>query len=118
MIVTQNWIISNFELHIYKTNIDSSHFLNYGLDLYYTLKLSGKSFKFLEKGYNAGYLSKNAIPSSGFVGSNVKNSQKNSLVFGEQKLGKGSIIYFVDNPLYRGFWYSGKILFSNALFFR
>ena len=114
----RNKISNNITGSIYKVNIDPSHFLNYGLDLYYTLKLSGKSFKFLEKGYNAGYLSKNAIPSSGFAGSNVKNSQKNSLVFGEQKLGKGSIIYFVDNPLFRGFWYSGKILFSNAIFFR
>ena len=114
----RNRISNKITGSIYKVNLDSSHFLSYGLDLYYTLKLSGESYKFLEKGYNAGYLSENAKPSSGFVGSNVKNIQKNSLVFGEQKLGKGSIIYFVDNPLFRGFWYSGKILFSNALFFR
>jgi len=114
----RNNISNSITGSIYKVNIDSSHFLSYGLNLYYTLKLSGESFKFLEKGYNAGYLSENAEPSSGFVGSNVKNIQKNSLIFGEQKLGKGSIIYFIDNPLFRGFWYSGKILFSNALFFR
>ena len=114
----RNNISNNITGSIYKVNTDTSHFLNYGLDLYYTLKLSGESYNFLEKGYNAGFLSKNAKPSSGFVGSNVKDLQKNSLVFGEQKLGEGSIIYFVDNPLFRGFWYSGKILFSNALFFR
>ena len=114
----KNRISNNIKGAIYNVNLDSSHFLSYGLDLYYTLKLSGESYKFLEKGYNAGYLSEKAKPSSGFVGSNVKNIQKNSLIFGEQKLGKGSIIYFVDNPLFRGFWYSGKILFSNALFFR
>ncbi len=114
----RNRVSNNITGSIYKVNLDSSHFLSYGLDLYYTLKLSGKSYNFLEKGYNAGYLSENAKASSGFVGSNVKNIQKNSLIFGEQKLGKGSVIYFIDNPLFRGFWYSGKILFSNALFFR
>ena len=114
----RNNISNNITGSIYKVNTDPSHFLNYGLDFYYTLKLSADSYDFLEKGHNAGYLPENAQPSSGFVGSNVKDFQKNSLVFGEQKLGKGSIIYFVDNPLFRGFWYSGKILFSNALFFR
>ncbi len=114
----RNKISSSVTGSIYKVRTDPSHFLAYGLDLYYTLKLSGKSFHFLPKGYNAGYLSKNALPTSGFVGHKVKNMQKESLVFGEHKMGRGSIIYFVDNPLFRGFWYSGKILFSNAIFFK
>jgi hypothetical protein len=26
------------------------------------------------------------------------------------------VVYLVDNPLFRGFWYSGHVLFSNAVF--
>ena len=36
----------------------------------------------------------------------------------EGNYGDGKLIYFVDNFLFRGFWYSGKQLFSNALFFK
>jgi len=27
------------------------------------------------------------------------------------------VIYMVDNPLFRGFWETGKLLMVNALFF-
>jgi hypothetical protein len=47
----------------------------------------------------------------------VKEQQKKSLLFGEESLGRGSVVYLVDNVLFRGFWYSGKQLFSNAVFF-
>ena len=40
----------------------------------------------------------------------------NTLVFGVEPMGAGAIIYFVDNPLFRGFWYGGKLLFGNAVF--
>jgi len=42
---------------------------------------------------------------------------KESVSFGVQSMGSGSIVYMVDNPLYRNFWEQGKLLFSNALFF-
>jgi hypothetical protein len=25
-------------------------------------------------------------------------------------------VYIVDNPLFRGFWHAGKLLFANAVF--
>ena len=37
--------------------------------------------------------------------------------FGKEKFGNGSLVYLVDNMLFRGFWYSGKQVFSNAVFF-
>jgi hypothetical protein len=80
--------------------------------------LSEKAYNYLPNGYNAGYLADNAFPTAGFVGYNVKENQKKSLVYGEQQLGKGSVIYFVDNLLFRGFWYSGKIVFSNSIFYK
>ena len=41
-----------------------------------------------------------------------------SLLFGEERKGSGSIIYMVDNPLFRSFWDNGKLFFVNAIFFR
>ena len=41
-----------------------------------------------------------------------------SLLFGEERKGNGSIIYMVDNPLFRSFWDNGKLFFVNAIFFR
>jgi len=37
-------------------------------------------------------------------------------VFAVQNARAGSIIYMVDNPVYRAFWYNGKFLMCNALF--
>jgi hypothetical protein len=41
----------------------------------------------------------------------------NSLIFGEENIGSGSIIYMIDNPLFRAFWDNGKLFFANALFY-
>ena len=51
---------------------------------------------------------------SGFVGFKAKESFRESMVFGVEEMGRGSIVYMADNPLFRGFWYNGKLLFSNA----
>jgi len=31
-------------------------------------------------------------------------------------MGRGQVVYLIDNPLYRGFWEQGKLLFANAVF--
>ena len=51
----------------------------------------------------------------GFVGHRLKLQLKGSAVFSVQTLRRGSVVYMVDNPLYRAFWYQGKFLFSNAV---
>jgi len=53
---------------------------------------------------------------SGFMGKNIKDKISNNLVFGVHESGRGKIIYMADNPLFRGFWYNGKLLFGNAIF--
>ncbi|MGZ3752734.1 MAG: hypothetical protein ACXVAU_15735, partial [Mucilaginibacter sp.] len=52
----------------------------------------------------------------GFVGQKAKEKIKDGLLFGVQSLGRGSIVYMVDDPLFRSFWENGKLLFSNAVF--
>ena len=33
-----------------------------------------------------------------------------------EEVGQGAVVYFVDDPLYRAFWYEGRLLFGNAVF--
>lgn len=103
---------------IFKTIMDDTHPLAFGYPkTYYSLKLGNDSYTFLKEGYNVGYLSESPENVAGFAGKDALENLKNSLVFGEQRLGSGSVIYMVDDPLFRAFWQNGKLLFVNAVFF-
>jgi len=102
---------------IFKTNVDNTHPLAYGYDnSYFTLKLGNDSYDYLTNG-NVVYLEENQNkPISGFAGSKAQKKIAKTLVFGVENHGSGSVIYMVDNPLFRGFWENGKLFFANALF--
>ncbi len=102
---------------IYKITIDTSHPLAFGVgNSYYTLKTSDLRFAYLEKGWNVGVIKGVAKPVQGFAGKHINKKMDNSLVFGVEEKGEGNIVYLVDNPLFRSFWESGKMIFSNAVF--
>ena len=102
---------------IFKAKVDSSHPMAFGYnDTYFSLKLGSDSFKFLKKGYNVTYIEQQQNI-SGFAGTSALKGLNNSLVFGEARIGQGSVIYMVDNPLFRSFWENGKLFFVNAIFF-
>ncbi len=102
---------------IYKIAIDTSHPLAFGVgNSYYTLKTSDLRFAYLEKGWNVGVIKGVAKPVQGFAGKHINKKMDNSLVFGVEEKGEGNIVYLVDNPLFRSFWESGKMIFSNAVF--
>ncbi len=101
---------------IFKTKVDPSHPMAFGYsDTYFSLKLGNSSYKFLKNGYNVAYV-ESPINVSGFSGEDALKGLNNSLVFGEARMGSGSIIYMVDNPLFRSFWENGKLFFVNAVF--
>ncbi len=101
---------------IYRVNIDTTHPLGFGLTGgYYTLVQNAYNFDFLKDGWNVGYLKNNNYV-AGFSGKNAKEKLKNTLLMGVQNYGRGSVVYLADDPLFRGFWYSGKLLFGNAVF--
>ena len=102
---------------IYEASIDETHPLGYGISSYYTLKLDADAYSLLEDKGNAFTLDPRIEPLAGFVGYLVKENQKSSLLFGQEIHGEGKLVYLVDNMLFRGFWYSGKQVFSNAIFF-
>lgn len=102
---------------IYKVSVDNSHPLGFGLDNhYYSLKTSKLRYDFMENGWNVGALKGTAKPVQGFAGFKANKKMSNSLAFGVQEKGQGSIVYFVDNPLFRCFWEQGKFVFGNAVF--
>jgi hypothetical protein len=103
---------------IFKVELDNSHPLAFGYgEFYYTLKQDDNIYEFFkDNGWNVGVIKKdNQV--AGFVGSKVKEKLKDGLLFGVQNLGRGSVTYMADNPLFRNFWENGKLLFCNAVFF-
>ncbi|NRA11357.1 MAG: zinc carboxypeptidase [Crocinitomicaceae bacterium] len=103
---------------LYKCKVDPTHPLAFGYtDNYISLKIGAAAYELLEKGGNVVYLDEDAEPISGFAGAKAQIAQKNTLIFGVEEAGSGSVIYMVDNPLFRGFWQNGKLFFANAIFF-
>ena len=103
---------------IFKVDVDNTHPLAFGYDKsYFTLKSGSKAYSLLDTGYNIAHLAEKPKKISGFAGKNTLKDLENSLIFGEERIGNGSIIYMVDNILFRNFWENGKLFFVNAVFF-
>lgn len=103
---------------IYKCDVDKTNPLAFGYDeTYFTLKVGSDAYEWLPNGQNVVQLGGNGRPEAGFAGCETSEYQKNSLIFGVSKKGKGSVIYMIDNPLFRGFWENGKLFMANAVFF-
>ncbi|MTI87718.1 MAG: zinc carboxypeptidase [Balneolaceae bacterium] len=102
---------------VYEIDLDTTHPLAFGYDSeYMSLKLTSTPYAYLENGWNVG-VAKEGAHRSGFVGNIAKNELEQTLSLGVQNMGRGSVVYMIDNPLYRGFWHNGKLLFGNAVFF-
>ena len=101
---------------IYKLLLDDSHPLAFGYTAnYFTLKQNGDLYEFMKDGWNVGVIKKeNQV--AGFVGNRLKEKIKDGTVIGVQDLGRGSIVYFADDPIFRSFWENGKLMFANAVF--
>jgi hypothetical protein len=101
---------------IFGVEMDATYPLSFGIgDYYHSLKTGSATYDYLKNGVNAGRI-RTAPYISGFVGSKAKQEIEETLVFGVQNMGRGQVVYLVDNPLYRGFWEQGKLLFGNAVF--
>jgi hypothetical protein len=102
---------------IYRVDLDVTHPMAYGYDpVYYSLKTSNQRYGYLIS-QNVGIIDSENDHLSGFAGQYVKEKMPQSLVFGVENRGRGQLVYFVDNPLFRNFWYNGKLMVANAMFF-
>lgn len=101
---------------IINTKIDNSHPMAFGYaNTYSSLKTSNNSYTLLTDGFNVAYIEEPEVI-SGYAGKRALENLKNSIVFAEHRIGSGSVIYLVDNPLYRAFWENGKLIFVNSVF--
>lgn len=101
---------------IFKTKVDNTHPLAYGLpDYYFTLKTTNRNYEVSEDLWNVGYIDKQPM-SMGFVGSKAMKQVEESVVLATQSMGRGNVVYLVDNPLYRAFWEQGAFIMGNAIF--
>ncbi len=103
---------------IYKVTLDNTHPLAYGYGkTYYTIKNSSEGYSYLADGWNVGHIESAAKKVAGFSGVKTAELTTESLVFGVENRGRGRVVYFVDNPIFRGFWQNGKLLLANAIYF-
>lgn len=110
--------IQNFNAgSVFETKLDTTHPLAFGYnEQYMSLKLGSTAYAYMENGWNVG-VAPDGAHRSGFVGNKAKGKLEQSLSFGVQNMGRGHVVYMIDNPLYRAFWHNGKLLFGNAVFF-
>ena len=103
---------------IFKVELDNSHPMAFGYSKdYYSLKIGSSSYELLKKGYNVGVIKDNPKPVSGYSGKKALLKLDNTMIFGHEKFGKGNLVYFADNPLFRSFWENGKLFLVNSIFF-
>ena len=116
--VSRNNIQNYLAGAIFKVKIDETHPLAFGYDKeYYSLKTSTSTYELLDNGYNVGKIENLKDNIIGFVGNKIKTKLKNSLVFGHEKIGRGNIVYLVDNVMFRSFWENGKMFLVNSVFY-
>jgi len=102
---------------IFRVDVDNTHPLGFGYpDEYFSLKTDASAFSYLNSGWNVGSVQEDAHR-SGFAGVEAKANLEHTLSFGVQRHGSGQVVYFIDNPLFRGFWENGKLFVANAVFF-
>ncbi len=102
---------------LFKVVMDPTHPLSFGLrNPYFSLKTNRSTYQKLDTGWNVGVLPDNLFY-YGFVGYRLAKKLPNTLIIGSKSIGRGKVHYLIDNPLYRGFWEEGNLLFGNAVFF-
>ncbi|GAB3819927.1 hypothetical protein GCM10028895_19040 [Pontibacter rugosus] len=101
---------------IFRVELDNTHPLAFGYgNNYFALIRSSNAFNYLKDGWNVGVLKKDNY-ATGFVGEGAREKLEDALIIGTQPMGRGEVVYLADNPLFRGFWQGGKLLFGNAVF--
>jgi hypothetical protein len=112
----RDYLVNSIPGSIFKMELDNSHPLAFGYgDSYYTLKQDDNIYEFLKDGWNVGVVKKDNYV-SGFTGSKIKEKLKDGTLLGAIDMGRGTVVFFADNPLFRSFWENGKLLFCNAVF--
>jgi uncharacterized membrane protein len=101
---------------VLRARADNTHPLAFGMaEYYHSIKSGSDVYDMPEKATAVVWL-EDDYKNYGFIGQRIKPRLKKSPIVAVQSVGEGEVIYFVDSPLYRGFWLQGRMLFDNAIF--
>lgn len=99
---------------IYRVKLDVTHPYTFGLGTEWFIMKRSTVLPYLNGGSNIGYITESE-PVAGFAGYKFKQEIKNTLVIGSERIGRGEVVYVADNPYFRAFWKSGRMLLGNIL---
>ncbi|MFO7575305.1 MAG: M14 family zinc carboxypeptidase [Bacteroidales bacterium] len=99
---------------IYRVKLDTTHPYTFGMGNEWFIMKRSSGLPYLNGGSNIGYITESA-PVSGFAGYKFQENIKSTLVIGSERVGRGEVVYVTDNPYFRAFWKSGRILVGNIL---
>jgi hypothetical protein len=99
---------------IYKVKLDDTNPYCFGMGKEWFLMKRTAGYPFLTTGNNIGYILEKE-PVAGFAGFKYKDKIKNTLVVGSENIGSGEVIYISDDPYFRAFWKSGRVLLGNMI---
>ena len=100
---------------IYRVRLDDTHPYTFGLGKEWFIIKRTSNFPFLPSGSNIAYVLDHD-PVAGFAGYKFREQVANTLVVGSERVGSGEAVYITDDPYFRAFWKSGRILLGNILF--
>ncbi|HUS19822.1 MAG TPA: M14 family zinc carboxypeptidase [Terriglobales bacterium] len=103
---------------ILKTQLDNTHPLGYGMaEQLAILDQDAPILELSDKGDNIAYFPKEGVKLSGFI--TAENEKKLGLTAYaiRERQGRGFVILFADNPVFRGFWDATDRLLLNAIYF-
>lgn len=103
---------------VYKTERDATHPLCWSTPGPY-FSLQNSSRRFAREGSRSSaaiWIEEKSAPLAGFAGERLTPTPEDLWIAGSWSTGAGGVALFGEDPLFRGFWSSGKTLFNQALF--
>jgi hypothetical protein len=105
---------------IFRASLDRTHWLTFGYerDQLAVFLETSRLLKPSEKGANPVAFSGSDLLLSGWSWpGNTERHLQNSVWAAVESMGKGKVVVFAENPVYRGFWRGPAKLLTNAVLF-
>lgn len=99
---------------IFRVKLDDTHPYAFGMGKEWFLMKRNEGLPFLEKGFNIGYVT-DSNPVAGFAGYKYRQKVRNTGVIASETVGKGTVVYISEDPYFRAYWKSGRVLLGNLI---
>lgn len=97
---------------IFRVKLDETHPFAFGMGKEWFVMKRNEGLPFLEKGFNIGYVTDDN-PVAGFAGYKYRQKVRNTGVIASETVGKGTVVYISEDPYFRAYWKSGRVLLGN-----